>query len=75
MLIEDPVPMGEPLPQPPAYHVYVPPEPPEADKVTVWPGHDGLGLAVALLGDVGLDTTVTVTLAQLVVLQSPSART
>ena len=71
---------GEPLPtyvppQLPEYHFNVPPEPPVAVRLTPAPAQAELGLAEAVDGATGAGSTVTITLAQLVVLQVPSART
>jgi len=65
-------------PQPPLYHLQdapVPSEPPCFVSVDEPPGQIELGLALAPVGALDCVFTVTVTLAQLVVLQSPSART
>ena len=76
-VIELPVPAGVP-PQLPVYHFHdapVPNDPPVTVNVTSPPEHTGFGLTVAPVGAVDSLFTVTVTLAHVVVLQSPSART
>ena len=75
--MDEPEPTGVP-PQLLLYHSHdapVPSEPFCLDSVENSPGQMDPGLADALVGAVDSDLTVTVTLAQLVVLQSPSART
>ena len=76
-MIHEPVFTGVP-PQLPLYHFHdapVPSEPPCRHNSDDPPGQTELGLAVAPVGAVDSVFTVTVTLAQPVVLQSPSART
>ena len=75
MMMDDPLPIDEPLPQPPAYHLKVPPDPPLALSVTCCPGHAELGLALALLGAEGLGFTVNVVDAHEVFPHVPSTRT
>lgn len=66
------------LPQLPEYHFHeapVPKVPPDTLNVVELPGHEVPGFADALIGSVDNVPTVTVTLTQAVVLQSPSALT
>lgn len=78
-VIEDPVPMEEPVPQPPAYHTRldpVPAVPPEAVSVVGPPAQIGLALAETPVGAVEFAFTVTVMDAHPVgVPQPPSRRT
>jgi hypothetical protein len=72
-----PVPTKVP-PQLPEYQVQAAPEPnepPATDKVVEFPEHIGLTVADALVGAVEKVLRVTVTEAQLVVLQVPCALT
>lgn len=65
-------------PQDPLYQLYcapVPNVPPTADKLVVLPEQMVVAVAVALVGAVDNVLTLTVMLAQAVVLQVPSART
>ena len=77
-LIVVPVPMEEPLAQPPAYHFQdapVPKEPPTALMFVPLPMQIVGDAAVAPVGADDAVLTVTVTCAHVVVPQSPSART
>ena len=73
--IEAPVPITA-LPQLPLYQFHeapVPSEPPDILNVVGLEGQTGLVLALALTGPVDVVFTLTVTLAQAVVLQVPTA--
>lgn len=77
-VIDGPVPIEAPLPQPPAYHfhdAFVPSEPPLTLRLVFCPTQRTLATAEALVGFVDKVLTETVTDAQPVVPQSPSART
>ena len=77
-LIVVPLPIEEPLPQPPAYHFQeapVPNDPPTTLMFVLLPMQIVGDAAVAPVGSVEAVLTVTVTLAQVVVAQSPSALT
>jgi hypothetical protein len=72
------VPIDTPLPQPPAYHFHeapVPNEPPVTLMLVFSPGQMIDDTALAPVGFVDGDFTVTVTEAHVVVPQSPSALT
>jgi hypothetical protein len=76
-LTEEPVPTKVP-PQDPEYQFQeapVPKEPPFTESEVDCPGHIGFALTEALEGSVELEFTVTVTVAQEVLLHVPSART
>jgi hypothetical protein len=65
-------------PQLPEYHFHeapVPNEPPVTVNVLEFPGHIEAGFAEAPVGAIDEVLTVTVTLAQVVLLQVPSALT
>jgi len=73
-----PVPIDEPLPHPPAYHLHaapVPSEPPTTLIFVLLPVQIVGEAAVAPVGAVEGVFTVTVTCAHVVVPQSPSALT
>ena len=75
--MELPVPTDAP-PQLPEYHFHEAPspnEPPVTAKVLGLPEQTEVGFAEAPVGAIDEAVTVTVTLAQVVVLQLPSART
>lgn len=74
MTIDDPVPIGDPLPHPAEYQVSVPPEPPLALKVTGSPEQAVLGMAFARIGCEGACVGVIVTDAQNELPQMPSLR-
>ena len=76
--IEVPLPIELPVPQPPVYHFQdapVPKDPPFMDKVEEPPEQIFSGDAEAEVGAVEAVLTVTVTEAQVVFPQSPSALT
>ena len=78
MVIDGPVPIEAPFAQPPAYHfqeAFVPNEPPITLSPVLWPKQIVAETAEAPVGFVDGFLTVTVTEAQLVVPQSPSALT
>jgi hypothetical protein len=77
-VIDGPVPIEAPLPHPPAYHfheAFVPNEPPVTERPVLCPKQRIAETAVAPVGFVDGFFTVTVTDAQTVFPQSPSART
>ena len=77
-VIDRPVPIEVPVPQPPAYHfheAFVPNEPPVTLRFVFCPTQRIAETAEAPVGFVDGFLTVTVTDAQLVLLQSPSALT
>lgn len=75
MMTDNPVPSCEPLPQPPAYQVSVPPDPPLALSVTGSPAQGGLGFTETEGGGASDVRGVNVTEAQDEVPQNPSLRT
>ena len=77
-VIDEPVPIGAPLAQPPAYHfheAFVPNEPPVTLRSVLCPKQRIEETADAPVGFVDGFFTVTVTCAQVVFPQSPSALT
>ena len=77
-VIDGPVPIEAPLPQPPLYHfhdAFVPNEPPITLRSVLCPTQSVVEIAEALVGLVEGVFTVTVTDAHAVVPQSPSALT
>ena len=76
-LSEAPLPTEVPVPQPPAYHLHVPPvnNVPCTLNVVVAPEQMEVAEAVTPVGPQLVPETVTVTEAHVVVLHVPSART
>ena len=77
-VIDGPVPIEAPLPHPPAYHfheAFVPKEPPVTLRFVLCPIQRIAETAEAPVGFVDGFLTVTVTDAQIVLPQSPSALT
>ena len=76
-MILEPVPTDVPLPHPFLYQRQVPPVPvlPITESVADVPEQMVVAVAVTFCGPQAVESTVTVTDAQAVVLQVPSART
>ena len=75
--MEAPAPIDVPL-QLSANHFHAAPEPsfpPTTESVVGDPGHTATGLAATLAGAIEKESTLTITIAQPVILQVPSART